>query len=332
MNVKSRILIVNPLFRNLFISNCKDILKDKFEIDEFFIKHSYQYNKFTVFYHKIVNLFNIHFLKKRDYYKRLEERRQNDYYQNCLENISNNHYEKILFCRGDRIPTFVLAKLSKQAKEIINYQCDGVKMCPDIFQKKDYFTKIYSFEKDDIINYPDLKMDFITNFYFKNYNDILNEIEYDFYYLGVGIDQRIKILSEFDNLFSSYKKRFLLSGSKLGESNDSIEYFINPIDYKNNLLEAKKAFCLIDLKLESHNGLSFRFYESLYFQKKLITNNKDVVNYDFYNSNNILIVDYDNLIKDDIEKFLQLEYIEINQNIVEKYSFDVWLKQILNIN
>ena len=175
-------------------------------------------------------------------------------------------------------------------------------------------------------------MDFITNFYFKNYNDILNEIEYDFYYLGVGIDQRIKILSEFDNLFSSYKKRFLLSGSKLGESNDSIEYFINPIDYKNNLLEAKKAFCLIDLKLESHNGLSFRFYESLYFQKKLITNNKDVVNYDFYNSNNILIVDYDNLIKDDIEKFLQLEYIEINQNIVEKYSFDVWLKQILNIN
>ena len=92
----------------------------------------------------------------------------------------------------------------------------------------------------------------------------------------------------------------MLSGSKLGESNDSIEYFINPIDYKNKLLEAKKAFCLIDLKLESHNGLSFRFYESLYFQKKLITNNKDVVNYDFYNSNNILIVDYDNLIKDDI--------------------------------
>ena len=81
----------------------------------------------------------------------------------------------------------------------------------------------------------------------------------------------------------------MLSGSKLGESNDSIEYFINPIDYKNKLLEAKKAFCLIDLKLESHNGLSFRFYESLYFQKKLITNNKDVVNYDFYNSNNILI-------------------------------------------
>lgn len=331
MNVKSRILIVNPLFRNLFISNCKDILKDKFDIDEFFIDYNVHYNKFTIFYHKIVNLFNIHFLKKRDYYKRLEKKRQNNYYQNCLKNIRYNYYEKVLFCRGDRIPIFVLDRLAKQAKELINYQCDGVEMCPDIFDKKNYFTKIFSFEKDDIINYPNLKMSFITNFYFRNHNNALAQIEYDFYYLGVGIEQRIKILSEFDKLFSSYKKRFLLSYFKPRENNKSIEYFTNPIDYKTNIEDTQKATCLIDLKLDSHNGLSFRFFETLYYNKKLITNNKDVVNYDFYNSNNILIVDYNNLVKDDVERFLQLEYIKIDQNIVEKYAFDIWLKRILNL-
>lgn len=332
MSDKPKILIVNPLFRDLFISNSKKILSDSYQIDEFFELKPKTQNKLKIFLSKILNLVNLYILKNKDYYKQLEKSRQQEYYKNCLARIKNKSYEKVLFCRGDRMPTFVLENLAKQAKDLINYQCDGVEMCPDIFEKKKYFTKIYSFEKDDIVNYPDLKMNFITNFYFKDESDVsVKEVKYDFYYLGVGIDQRIKILGEFDKKFSSYKNHFLLSYYKPRENDNSIQYLTSPLDYKTNLEETSKALCLIDLKLDSHNGLSFRFFEALYLQKKLITNNIDVINYDFYNPNNILIIDYNNFSKKEVEDFLELKYVNIDQNIVEKYAFNIWLKQILNL-
>ncbi|WP_228731997.1 MULTISPECIES: hypothetical protein [Pseudomonas] len=38
-------------------------------------------------------------------------------------------------------------------------------------------------------------------------------------------------------------------------------------------------------------GLSFRFFEAMTSRKKVITTNKSVVDYDFYNPANILVID-----------------------------------------
>ncbi|MCB4235991.1 hypothetical protein LDL59_15490 [Kaistella anthropi] len=77
--------------------------------------------------------------------------------------------------------------------------------------------------------------------------------------------------------------------------------------------------------------MSFRAFESLFFGKKLITNNADVVNYDFYHPENILIVDFNNPAIEKVKQFMKLPYHPIDENIVKKYSVENWIKYILNL-
>ena len=71
--------------------------------------------------------------------------------------------------------------------------------------------------------------------------------------------------------------------------------------------------------------------ECLAYNTKLITTNKDVINYDFYNENNILIVDkIEEIEKIDIN-FFKSPYLELSKEILDKYSFEGFFKEIFEI-
>ncbi|MGC4130016.1 MAG: hypothetical protein QM564_10805 [Bergeyella sp.] len=323
-----KLLIVRAPFGEIFMPQCREILESEYIVDELLSVKSPDYSSvFHKYYHKIFNLFFIHFLKRRDYYTILADKRKNRHYEICLNKIKQNVYDTILVFRGDRVPEFALKQLQKQSKEIINYQFDGMKMCPEIVNKKDFFNTIYSFEKNDIINYPEFQMKFAPNFYFEYKNENKQaESEADFYYLGVGLQERIRTLTEINSLFPEKKKMFIVS-----HQNPLPEYFTRQtINYIKNLDNVQSSNCLIDIKLEAHDGLSFRFFEALYYQKKLITNNKAVKEYNFYHPDNILIVDYEHLNKEEIERFLNKEYHVIDKEITEYYSLRNWLARVLN--
>ena len=74
-----------------------------------------------------------------------------------------------------------------------------------------------------------------------------------------------------------------------------------------------------------HDGLSLRFFEGMYYQKKVITDNKKVKNYDFYHPNNIFILENN---YHDIEAFLKIPYYHISDEIVKKYGFSSWIEKI----
>ena len=82
----------------------------------------------------------------------------------------------------------------------------------------------------------------------------------------------------------------------------------------------------MDFKL-GHNGLSFRFFEALKYEKKIITDNFSVKEYDFYNPNNIFILHKDNL--ENLETFLHSDYQKLPPELVEKYSFSSWIYDCL---
>lgn len=62
----------------------------------------------------------------------------------------------------------------------------------------------------------------------------------------------------------------------------------------------------------------------------MITNNKEIINEDYYNKNNIFIIDEDN-INVPIE-FINSPYEELPKEMVEKYYIDNWLNELLKIN
>jgi hypothetical protein len=64
-----------------------------------------------------------------------------------------------------------------------------------------------------------------------------------------------------------------------------------------------------------------RTFETLGMRKKLITTNDDILNYDFYNPSNILVVDRNN--PQLSEDFFLGKYVD-NSEIISKYHVDQW--------
>lgn len=83
---------------------------------------------------------------------------------------------------------------------------------------------------------------------------------------------------------------------------------------------------VIDIEHPSQTGLTMRTIEMLGFGKKLITTNADVVNYDFYNPNNIAIVDRNAPALTDA--YIQSLYEAPSDSLVVNYSLKVWLSKI----
>lgn len=84
---------------------------------------------------------------------------------------------------------------------------------------------------------------------------------------------------------------------------------------------------IVDYTHPNQTGFTMRTCEAIGNRCKLITNNKRIMDADFYNPNNIYVYDLDNLYIP--YSFINNEYEELPEEIFERYSLENWLKDIL---
>lgn len=109
------------------------------------------------------------------------------------------------------------------------------------------------------------------------------------------------------------------------------KYIMNKFLKYSEVVElVKKSKCLLDINKDGQEGLTLRVMESIFFEKKLITNNKKIINYDFYTPENIYILDdLINIDYLDIIKFINTPFQKMEERIIKKYTFEFWLDNIL---
>jgi hypothetical protein len=149
------------------------------------------------------------------------------------------------------------------------------------------------------------------------------KITRDLYFLGADknrlaiLDKVGYILKEKTNytfLFEVYSKEKTYC--------KNVTFFSQFKSFYDYLDEVAKSNCLLDIT--THHNITFRTIESFFFNKKLISNNPDLVKYDFYHPNNILIVDVDNIGDDFAEKlkdFFDKPFYVISDDVKKKYDF-----------
>ena len=64
--------------------------------------------------------------------------------------------------------------------------------------------------------------------------------------------------------------------------------------------------------------------------KKLMTTNLNIKNYDFYRPENQILLDRKNIKINKSE--LRADYVKIPDYVYEKYSIDSWVKEIFSLN
>ncbi|MDO4763208.1 MAG: hypothetical protein Q4A00_02365 [Flavobacteriaceae bacterium] len=288
------------------------------------------------FLDKLKNIFYRKILNRKDYYecKIVEDFRKQSVKR--IKNIDLNSVDYAVFFRADNYPEELIKSVKQKGIKMSSYQCDGISgKMKKILEYRPYFDDIFCFNPEDLTLYKDYQLKFLTNCFIDESVELkpTTRDRKELYYLGVASEERISNILNLNTALpkSKYKVRghLTIPPFRAEKKIDDISLCHQAVEYKEYLENIKESDFIIDLVYPIHKGLSFRFFEGMYYQKKIITNNSDVRRYDFYKPENIFICDFKNF--DGLEEFLETPYESIEEQVMTKYSINNWIDNMLNL-
>ncbi len=102
-------------------------------------------------------------------------------------------------------------------------------------------------------------------------------------------------------------------------------YYSKPISYKESVKVNARSRAIFDYIEIDNSGQSMRVMEALFTHKKIITNNKLIVDYDFYCPENFFIINVDPIEK--LKEFMDTPYKEPSEEVKMRYDFDNFISR-----
>lgn len=268
------------------------------------------------------------FLLKTFLGKNLKNIKRDEHIQNTISSLD---YDVLLVNRPDVLSLNDLDLAIKKSKHSIVLFWDSIQKIPTQKEYINKFNVCCSFDSDDCKEY---NLHYITNFYFIENND--SATTYDISYLATydkRIQETISLFEYFNkNSISAKGRIFTYKSTSITEKiPKEIEIIHDIIPFSESYRYYLDSKIILDLAHTHQKGLSFRPYEAIGLHKKLITTNKEIAHYDFYNPANIFIIeDIQNI--NIPESFISNAYEEPSELMKEKYYIKNWVKTILSIN
>jgi hypothetical protein len=166
---------------------------------------------------------------------------------------------------------------------------------------------------------------YVGGYYIPQKNDQENEISSDVFFIGINKGRFPTLISLEKKLRNAGIKPLFILVSKI-KSFFSSKYS-QPYNYLDVIKFIHGTKCILDITKTNQIGLSLRTYEAIFYNKKFITFNKTIKKYDFYNSNNILIMS-DDIQINRIMDFLSVPLVPYNAELLKRYSFDAWIERV----
>lgn len=276
----------------------------------------------------LIHIFRKLFFKDNTFKKEKKIQLRTNKQIKILERQNLRQFDYSLFIRPDLFSNALISYIKSKTSSNAAYQWDGMDRFPAAYKKIDLFDRFFVFDRND--NTKNNKLIPITNFYFDDIpvrSDVI-----DAYFLGTYMKSRIDIIIKLSEKLKGLGLKtsinlILKSSQRLNNSyKHNINIINTPIPFKENIINSSRSRIILDFANNVHNGLSMRTFESIGFKKKLITNNLLVKDYDFYNPNNIFVIDNDDL--EGIEGFINVPYENLSEEIYEKYSFTNWITTV----
>lgn len=275
------------------------------------------------------------------------------YFEKIIQKESENIYDYIFVLRGEAFSPQIMHDLRAAfySAHFVLYLWDSIKN-NNTLDIAPFFDKVYSFDRLDCNRYSFLS--FLPLFYLSDYSNIdpidsnaslslkkimfVGTVHSDRY---LFIERLKRGLASYDISFETYyffqskllyfRKKIMDKSFRYTKIND---FKYTPLTKKDVLKQMKECIAVLDIQHPSQNGLTMRCIETLGAQRKLITTNQDIKEYDFYNASNVLILDRKASLKENILKisdFVYKPFVPITSTLYEQYSLKSWLTKILNI-
>lgn len=266
----------------------------------------------------------------------------NKYHRKILNETQGRHYDLIFFIRCEAFSRKTINTFRAQhpnAKMVVFFW-DSFNNNKNSSHVYDLFDRAFCFDKYDCKQYGVL---FKPLFYYDLYAKIkkIEDYKYKTLFVGTLHSDRYKVVHEIESQLTRMGHKsfswFYLPSQILfyrmrlkdktikNVDKDIVKYSTLSLSQMVELYEQSEI--IIDVQHPKQTGLTMRTFEALGARRKLITTNKDIVNYDFYNPRNILVVDRNKI--EIPESFVEESFEDLPDELYKKYSLTRWLQEVL---
>jgi hypothetical protein len=327
-NIKDKkILLLAPKFFDYEIDIKKEL--ENFGADVFYFDERPRNDFFT----KVCIRLNLN---------KLIQRNINKYYNTIEDQIKDIKFDYIFLLNVETVPIEFIKKfkINNEAK-VLTYFWDSINNRKQSLKYLKYSDRFFSFDSADKL--LDDNIIFLPLFYNNSYK-ILKEshtqYEYDVVFIGTLHSDRYNVVNKILSLlkdknhyiyFYSPSKILFLLQKVFNKNFKEVQFkdvkFASLSKEKTTEIISKSKV-VIDIEHIEQKGLTMRTLEMLGANKKIITTNKEIRKYDFYDPNNIYLIDRNNILIEPI--FFESGFNPINQEIYNKYSITQWIKTIFD--
>ncbi len=273
-------------------------------------------------------------LNKRFYHLKITQ-----YYNRILNEIQDKKYDYFFLIKGEAIPVFFLEKIKENnpKMEMIYYNFDPLDEYPNLIENLKYFDKKFTFEYNDSVKF---NLNFRPLFYLDEYRNLNQNIQpqYDIVFIGSAhtdryiVGEKIRTVADRLNLRSYFyyyaMGRIAFRLKKIIDKSlkqfDIRKVSFDKLNHHQIIDFYKKTKSVLDINKPFQNGLTIRTFEVLASGRKLITTNLDIKNYPFYDPDNILVVDREDIQLD--PDFFTTDFKELEKEVLQKMSLDSFLE------
>lgn len=267
------------------------------------------------------------------------------YYEEMSLKIKDKKYDYILICQAEATPKWFLkdVKSMNPNAKLVLMLWDSIANKINTVEKLDVFDEVFSFDKKDCEQFG---LTFRPLFFDVEYERIAKEeptLVYDLFFVGTVHSDRYRILKEVKQQFEKnnlnvfyfmylpsklmYYQRKLFTDEFNGSQIPEFSFVGMPSDQLTAKLKQSKA--VVDIQHPKQSGLTMRTIEMLGANKKMITTNRDIQNYDFYHPNNICVVDREK-VTIPIE-FMTTPFVPVDKEIKKRYSISYFVQDLLGL-
>lgn len=266
------------------------------------------------------------------------------YYEGIIEVNKNKDYDYILIVKCDMTPISILEKFRKvyPNAKLCLYLWDSIENIPGVTGKFKYFDTLHSFDTNDCAKYSVLKFRplFFGDQFRKEHHE--GSYKYDISFLGTIHSDRYAVIKQVQQIaekkglkcywFLYLQSKFIYKFYKLTKkefrsANESVFSF-DKMSSEDIAKVVDESRIILDIQHPKQTGLTMRTIEMIGMNKKLITTNESIREYDFFNPNNMVVIDRKNVfIPND---FWDSTYITLSSEIYESYSLKSWILEVLS--
>ncbi len=270
----------------------------------------------------------------------------NNYYKKILNHSVKKKYKIIFIINGEAITSKIIKSLRRKypAAKFIYFTWDSLNNKPSHCRNNlKYYDKAFTFDPNDAIlfgmKYKSLF--FSDEIICKVDNKTILDI--DLCFVGTAHSDRLTIIRALQKYFNKSGIKFFTYIYIQGRWVYLLRkitnlYFLksNAIDFKYQALKQseiktllKRSKAILDIQHINQSGMTMRTFEALASQKKLITTNSFISQSDFYDPQNILIINRKKILDIDNE-FFRIPFKPIPEKILSKYHINKWIFDILS--